>query len=220
MHVVLANKGPVAVDYAGLKARADAAGVLLHFEATVMAGTPALRLALQDLAGCKITAVRGILNGTTNYILVQMEQGMSYAAALAQAQTLGYAESDPAADVEGWDSAGKAVILAAALYGKALTLEEMHVEGITGLTQDDITTAHSAGERWKLVATVTPEGGRVEPVRLPRDSALAGVGGAMNAITLTTDPLGNVTLFGPGAGRVQTGFGLLADLLDIYQRNS
>lgn len=220
MHVVLANKGPVAVDYAGLKARADAAGVLLRFEATVMAGTPALRLALQDLAGCEITAVQGILNGTTNYILVQMEQGKSYADALKQAQALGYAETDPSADVEGWDSAGKAIILAASLFDRAMQLDDMHIEGITGLTQDDIVTARSAGERWKLLATVTPDGGRVEPVRLPRDNALAGVGGATNAITLTTDLLGNVTLVGPGAGRVQTGFALLADLLDIYQHNS
>lgn len=220
MHVVLANKGPVAVDYAGLKARADAAGVYLRFEATVMAGTPALRLALQDLAGSEITAVRGILNGTTNYMLVQMEQGMTYADALKQAQALGYAETDPVADVEGFDSAGKAIILSAAIYGTALTLEDMPITGITGLTPDDISAARAAGERWKLLATVTRDGASVEPVRVPLESALAGVSGATNAITLTTDLLGNVTLVGPGAGRVQTGFALLTDIIDIRQRNS
>ena len=185
-----------------------------------MAGTPALRLALQNLSGCAITAVRGILNGTTNYILVQMEQGMSYNAALKQAQTLGYAETDPTADVEGWDSAGKAIILAAALFGKQLHLHELTVKGIVDLKDYDIETARAAGERWKLLATVTPDGGRIEPVRLSHDNPLAGVGGATNAITLTTDLLGNVTLIGPGAGRVQTGFALLGDIIDICQHYS
>lgn len=217
-HVVLANKGPVAVDYAGLRAAAERAGRRLAFEATVMAGTPALRLALHDLAGSGIRGVRGILNGTTNYILTQMESGQDYADALAAAQQAGYAEADPRGDVEGWDAAGKVIILAAALFDLKLTLADIDVTGITGITADDIARASAAGERWRLIARVTPDGGTVSPQRLPLSDPLAGVSGATNAITCDTDLLGPVTLVGAGAGRQETGFALLADLLDLHRR--
>ncbi|MBZ0274859.1 MAG: homoserine dehydrogenase, partial [Anaerolineae bacterium] len=115
-HLVLANKGPVVLAYHELIERARTTGKQLRFEGTVMAGTPALRVGVQDLAGCYIFAVRGILNGTTNYMLTQMENGLSYAAALERAQQLGYAETDPSGDVEGWDAAAKAVILAQSLF--------------------------------------------------------------------------------------------------------
>ena len=215
-HVVLANKGPVALAYNELQAKARENGRLLRFEATVMAGTPSIRLALDALAGCTIQEARGILNGTTNYMLTQMESGMTYADALAQAQALGYAEADPTADVDGWDGASKGMILAAMLFGKSLTLDSMEVRGISSLTPDDIEAARAAGERWKLIARVTPDGATVGPVRLPVDNPLANVSGSMNAITYTTDLLGDVTLVGAGAGRLQTGFGLLSDLLEIH----
>lgn len=215
-HVVLANKGPVALAYAELVAHAGRAGKKLYFESTVMAGTPSIRLAMEALAGCRISEVQGILNGTTNYILTQMEGGMPYSEALAQAQALGYAEANPAADVDGWDAAGKALILANAVIGKPLTLAEMTVKGISDLTLSDIETARSAGERWKLIAHITPEGGSVQPTRLPITDPLANIAGATNAITYKTDLLGSVTLIGPGAGRLPTGFGLLADLLNLH----
>jgi len=217
MHLVLANKGPVAVALNELRARAAQAGKRVLFEATVMAGTPSLRLAQQALAGCTISEVRGILNGTTNYILTQMEAGMSYAEALSQAQALGYAEADPTADVDGWDAAGKALILAAALFERSFALDDLVVEGIRKLTPADIDTARAAGERWKLIARVTPEGGSVRPQQIANSHPLAAVSGATNAITFTTDLLGEVTLVGPGAGRKETGFALLADLLDLMR---
>lgn len=216
-HVVLANKGPVALACAELRDQARQAGVRLFFESTVMAGTPALRLGDDALAGCRILEARGILNGTTNYILTQMEAGMAYADALKQAQQLGYAEADPTADVDGWDAAGKAAILAAALFGQPLRLDQMAVTGISRLTLDDIETARAAGERWKLIASVRPDGGQVEPVRLPVDHPLAAVAGATNAITYTTDLLGEITLVGPGAGQIPTAAGLLADILRIHR---
>lgn len=216
-HVVLANKGPVVVAYPALMEAARAAGRRLLFEATVMAGTPSLRLALEGLAGASITRVRGIINGTTNYILTQMEDGMGFEAALAQAQAIGYAEADPTADVDGWDAAGKARILSAALFGRPRTFEEMRVEGIRGLTQADIAAARDAGERWKLIADITPEALTVAPVRVPLAHPLAGVSGGTNAITYSTTLLGDVTLVGAGAGGVQTGFGLLSDLLALYR---
>jgi homoserine dehydrogenase len=180
-----------------------------------MAGTPSIRLAMQALAGCTIGEARGILNGTTNYILTQMEGGMSYADALKQAQQLGYAEADPAGDVEGWDAAGKAIILARALFNSPITFKDMEVKGITGITAEDVKAAAAAGEKWKLVARVTAEGGSVQPMRVKLSNPLAAVSGATNAITYSTDLLGDITLVGAGAGRLQTGFGLLSDLLDI-----
>jgi homoserine dehydrogenase len=214
-HVVLANKGPVAVAYAELKERARQAGKRLLFEGTVMAGTPSIRLAQDALAGCTITSARGILNGTTNYILTQMENGMSYGDALAQAQQLGYAEADPAGDVDGWDAAGKVIILAAALFNKKLTLAEMSVSGISAVTAEDVAAAKAAGEKWKLIAQITADSASVQAVRISTSNPLAAVSGATNAITYSTDLLGDVTLVGAGAGRLQTGFALLSDLLAI-----
>ena len=216
-HIVLANKGPVALAYASLQYQAREAGKRFYFESTVMAGTPALRLSDDALAGCKILSARGILNGTTNYILTQMESGMGYDTALAQAQELGYAEADPTADVDGWDTAGKALILAALLFDKQRDLSAMPVTGIAHLTAAHIEEARAAGERWRLIATVTPEWCRVEPVRLPTSHPLANVMDATNAITYTTDLLGDVTLVGPGAGQTATAAGLLADLLRIHR---
>ena len=214
-HVVLANKGPIAIAYPELAAQAERVGKQLLFEATVMAGTPALRLGQSALAGCQIQSAQGILNGTTNYILTQMESGMAYAEALQQAQVLGYAEADPTADVDGWDAASKVVILGAALFGQQWSLANLSVTGISQLTSDDIAAAQAAGERWKLIASATPSGGKVEPVRLPVTDPLANVTGATNAITYMTDLMGPVTLVGAGAGQIETGFGLLADLLAI-----
>lgn len=219
-HVVTANKGPVAVAYAELRDQARAAGRAFLFEGTVMAGTPSIRLAQEALAGCVISRARGILNGTTNYILTQMEGGMRYVDALAQAQALGYAEADPTADVDGWDAAGKGIILAAALFGVRLTLDQMSVRGISQLTLDDIEAARAAGERWKLIVEVTPEGGSVQPLRLPLTHPLTGVSGGTNAVTYTTDLMGDITLIGSGAGRIQTGFALLADLLAIQRQTA
>lgn len=217
-HVVLANKGPVAVAYRELVLKAEAAGRQFLFEGTVMAGTPSLRLAREALAGCTISEVRGIVNGTTNYILTQMEAGMGYAEALQQAQDIGYAEADPTADVDGWDAAGKAIILAQALFGVKFTFDQMSVRGISQLTAQDIADATAAGERWKLIAHVTPQSASVQPMRIPATHPLAGVSGGTNALTLTTDLMGEITLIGAGAGGIQTGFGVLSDLLAINRQ--
>ena len=219
MHVVTANKGPIALHGPALLAEARAAGLGLGFEGTVLSGTPALRLGLRDLAGCELRELRGIVNGTTNYILTQMDAGAPYAEALAEAQRLGYAETDPTGDVEGFDAAGKAVILANMLMGGSLRPADVQRAGITRLTPADVEAARAAGERWKLIARVAREGesvvASVAPVRLPLSHPLASVGGATNALTFGTDLLGEVTLIGPGAGGVATGFALLADILAL-----
>ena len=215
LHIVLANKGPVALDYASLREKADVKGLHMRYEATVMAGTPTMHLAEDALAGCAIRSARGILNGTTNYILTQMESGMTYAEALAQAQALGYAETDPTADVEGWDAAGKVLILANALFGSSLTMPDLDVQGITDISSQDIDRARQSSHRYKLIAEATPDGGSVSPQRLPMSDPLASVGGSTNAITLDTDLLGQITLIGAGAGKLETGYALLSDLLAI-----
>jgi homoserine dehydrogenase len=220
MHVVTANKGPVALRFAELRRAAIDAGVYFGFEGTVMSGTPALRLAWSDLAGCEIVELSGIVNGTTNYILTQMEQGKSYAAALAEAQQLGYAEADPAGDVEGYDAAAKALILANVVMDAQLGMSDIKRIGITGLTSEMIASAAAAGERWKLLARVWRAGEQVHasvlPTRLPLSHPLANVGGVTNAITFTTDLLGDVTLIGPGAGGAATGFAALSDILAMH----
>ncbi len=220
LHLVLANKGPVALDYERLKSKAESKKLQLRYEGTVMAGTPTLHLAEEALAGCTIRSARGILNGTTNYILTQMEAGMSYGDALAKAQALGYAESDPSSDVEGWDAAGKVLILANALFGVPLTMQDLEVRGITDITAADIAAAKAQGQRYKLIAAATASGGSVSPQRLPLSDPLANVGGATNAITLETDLMGDVTLIGAGAGKLETGCAILSDLLAIHRKRA
>jgi homoserine dehydrogenase len=217
-HLITANKGPIAKHYNELMSAAKSAGVEIRFEATVMAGTPCIAMGRELLSGAKIHEARGIVNGTTNYILTQMESGLSYESALKQAQELGYAETDPTADVEGWDAAAKVLILLAAFFGKQAQLSDLSVTGITGISQADIENAKAAGERYKLIASVSPEGGSVKPMRLPLSDPLAQVSGATNAISFNTDVMGNISLIGKGAGAGETGFALLADLLTIHRK--
>lgn len=220
-HVVTSNKGPAALAYHELQGLADDHGVGWGIEGTVMSGTPALRLARTALAGCHISEIRGILNGTTNFILTQMEDEVTYEDALAEAQRLGYAEADPTADVEGHDALGKLLILAAAVMDTPLTWDQVACQGISHLTLDDVQRARAEGKRWKLIAQLRREGDKLQasvgPQAIPASHPLAGVGGATNAITYVTDLLGEVTLVGPGAGRRETGFSLLADLLEIHR---
>lgn len=221
LHVVTTNKGPIALHYAELNALARARGVGLGVEGTVMSGTPTLRLGQELLAAAGVWGVEGILNGTTNYILTQMEAGLDYAVALQQAQANGYAEADPTGDVEGYDAAAKVVILANLLMGVPLTLGDVDRQGMTHLTARDIDEARSAGERWKLIGKVerttdgTPVQAEVRPRRIPLAHPLAAVSGATNAITYHTDLLGDVTLVGPGAGRIETAYALVQDLLAL-----
>jgi homoserine dehydrogenase len=217
--VIVANKGPVALAFHELREAAKAKNLFFGYEGVVMGGTPSLRLARQALAGCSISAVRGILNGTTNFILTAMESGQTYEVALAEAQRRGYAETDPSGDVEGHDAAGKLSILTTIVLNKPLSPAAVQTQGITGITEADIQQAREVGEHWKLIASAQVIEGeivaKVAPVRLSATDPLAGVSGINNAVTYTTDLLGDVTLIGPGAGRTQTGFAILSDLLEM-----
>ncbi|MHA1347270.1 MAG: homoserine dehydrogenase [Candidatus Heimdallarchaeaceae archaeon] len=219
-HIVLTNKGPIALAVRELLALAKENNVEMRYEGTVLSGTPALNLGLYNLAGSGITKAKGIVNGTTNYILTEMEKGLDYESALKQAQELGYAEADPTADVEGYDALGKIVILANTVMGANLSKDEPPCEGITKITAEDITKAKAEGFRWKLIAGAEiKENGSVEayvrPEKIPLDHPLANIMGPTNALTYTTKYLGDVTIVGPGAGRVPTGYALLTDILDI-----
>jgi homoserine dehydrogenase len=219
-HVVTSNKGPVALYYTELATLARKNGLQLGVEGTVMSGTPAIHLGREVLKSAGIMKVEGILNGTTNYILTKMEAGADYQDALAEAQRLGYAEADPTGDVEGYDAAGKIVILSNLLFDQPIKLGEVERIGIGQLTSADIEEAKQAGERWKLIGSLEDKDGvmkaRVSPVRLPLSHPLANVNGTTNAICYDTQILGPVILTGPGAGRQATGFALLSDLLAIH----
>lgn len=219
-NAVSTNKGPVVKQAAELIKIAKSNNVHYGFEGVVLSGTPALNLARCALAGNRIKSFKGILNGTTNYILTQMEAGGSYEDALKKAQELGYAEADPTGDVEGLDALGKVVILTNVVLGKSITWEDVERKGITDISKEDIDNAKFEGKRWKLIgsAEVKQDGSvdaKVWPEKLPLNDPLAGVSGATNALTYYTDELGPVTIVGPGAGRRETGFALLIDLLEI-----
>ncbi|RKZ00124.1 MAG: homoserine dehydrogenase [Candidatus Hydrothermota bacterium] len=221
-HVITTNKGPIALAYKELKALADSNGVKLGFEGTVLAGTPALNLARWPLGGVYFEEVRGIVNGTTNYILTNMEAGRSYEEVLKEAQKLGYAEADPTADVEGFDAMAKVLILANVLFDANLKVDDVERVGITHLTVEDIEKAKSEGKRWKLLAKVWREGdvvkAKVSPEMVGKNDPLFHIMGVTNALVFKTDHLGEVTIIGPGAGRTATGHALLADLIEIFGR--
>ncbi len=223
-HVVTSNKGPIALAYKELMDLAKSKGVMLRFEGTVLSGTPALNLALEAMAGVDISRIEGIVNGTTNFILTKMEEGMTYEEALREAQRLGYAEADPTADVEGYDAAVKTVILANVVMGGSITLNDVERKGITKITLDDVKKAKDEGKRIKLIAEVRKENDKivasVKPRTLSLSHPLAGVMGAINALTFYTDHLGPITIIGPGAGRIETGQAILTDILAIHRFHS
>ena len=218
-HVVTSNKGPAALAYKELSRLAEKNKVKFMIEGTVMSGTPVLNLTSGPLAGNRITSAKGILNGTTNFILSKMEEGMDYSDALEEAQKLGYAEADPTGDVEGYDARAKVTILANVLMNVNLRIGEVACEGITKITSANIDEAKKQSARWKLISSVEKKDGKViasvKPEMIPLTHPLAGVMGSTNAVTFTTDLMGDVTIIGKGAGRVETGFSILTDLLTI-----
>ncbi len=221
-HLITTNKGPTALFFREISELAKAKNVQFRYEGTVVAGTPVLNLVEMCLAGNEISEIRGILNGTTNFILTNMETGKSYEDALKEAQELGFAEADPTADVEGFDALAKVVILARSVMGAGIGPEDVDRTGITGISLEDIQAAGKEGMRWKLIGKVTKKGGAVtasvKPEKVALTDPLASVGGAMNALTFETDLLGAVTIVGPGAGKKETGYSLLADLLAINNK--
>lgn len=222
-NVVTTNKGPIALAYQELRALAEENAVRILFEGTVMSGTPVLRLAATALVGNEVRKIRGILNGTSNFILSKMDQGMTFDDALAEAQGLGYAEADPTADVDGYDAQYKLQILAHAVFGEAVERDRIVRHGIRAITAAEVAEARRQGRRYKLIAQLerTAAGlvGSVSPEALPIEDPLAGVLGAANAISFDCDLSGEVTMVGPGAGRLETGYALLVDCMNLVREN-
>jgi homoserine dehydrogenase len=221
-HVCTTNKGPVALCGRELRELAAKSGVGFEFEGTVLSGTPTLRTAQRLLGGLRILGVEGIMNGTSNYVLGRLEEGLDFAAAVEEAQVLGYAEADPAADVEGHDVQLKLIILANEVLGARLRREDVSCEGISGLTPQHIRDAAANGLRWKLVGSAERRAdgsveARVAPVALAVHHPLAGVSGSLNAVAFQTDLLGTVTISGPGAGRIETAYALLSDIIALHR---
>jgi len=218
-HVVTTNKGPVALFCKDLAELARQKEKKFLFEGTVMSGTPVLNFIRETLAGSEVKEIKGILNGTTNYILTRMEEGLSYEEALKKAQELGYAEAVPDADVLGWDALAKVCILAKVVFGADGQPFDYPCEGITGISASAIADARNRGKRFKLIGKVWREGDYVKasvgPEEIDLAHPLAGVMGATNAMTVSTDTLGDVTVIGPGAGKKETGFSMLIDLITI-----
>ncbi len=221
-HVVTTNKGPIALHLDSLQKLAKKQGVALKYEGTVMAGTPLLNLIEKNLAGLEINKIEGILNGSTNFILTRMEEGLEYEEAVEEARGKGILEADASADLDGWDATAKVMILAQAVFGQGLDVRQVQRQGISHLRREDILRARAADKVWKLIARVEKVGKRVEasvqPEMVDRDHPLAKVKGTMNAATIFTDYLQEVTIFGPGAGRHETGFAVLNDLLSIFAK--
>lgn len=223
--VVTANKALLADHTSELAAAADATGADLYFEAAVAGAIPLLRPLRESLAGDRITRVIGIVNGTTNFILSAMsETGAGYAETLDEAGRLGYAEADPTADVDGFDAAAKAAILASIAFHSRVTADDVHREGIRGVTASDIAAANALDCTVKLLALcdrVVGEDGvervsaRVYPAMVPRTHPLAGVGGAFNAVVVEADAAGRLMFYGQGAGGAPTASAVLGDLVAV-----
>lgn len=218
--VVTANKALIAHHGSALAALAEAKGAPLLFEAAVMGGTPAVKLLREALVGDEIHTVAGILNGTCNYILSEMESGgKGFAEVLGQAQTLGYAEADPVMDIGGFDAAHKIVILAALAFGGGPDWGAAQVEGLGGVDLLDIRLAKDLGYRIKLAAMAAKSGDgvsvRVHPTLLPLDHPLAKVDGALNALYIEGRHIGRIFIQGPGAGAGPTAAAVAADIADV-----
>ncbi|MBM9465750.1 homoserine dehydrogenase [Nakamurella leprariae] len=222
--VVTANKALLAEHGPELYEAADAAGADLYFEAAVAGAIPLIRPIRESLAGDRISRIMGIVNGTTNFILSAMsQQGVGYGEALAEATRLGYAEADPTADVDGFDAAAKAAILASIGFHTRVGADQVHREGIAGVTAADIRAAREIGCVVKLLAIcerVSVGGGeavsaRVHPVMLPVAHPLAGVDGAYNAVYVEAESAGRLMFYGPGAGGAPTASAVLGDLVAV-----
>ena len=212
--VVTANKGPLALKYKELTQLADEHGRYLLFEGTVGGAMPIINLNKYDLAGQNIKSIRGIFNGTCNYILTKMDDGQPFEQALKEAQQQGYAETDPTNDVEGYDSACKVVILANSIFGRNATFNDVDITGITSINSDAVALAQNNGMVIRLIGEVSPTKLEVAPRLIPRGHPLS-LPGTLNTAEIITEYAGPITVSGVGAGGLETASAILSDIIDI-----
>lgn len=218
-HVITSNKGPIVVGYIELQELAAQNNAHLKFEATVGGGMPIINLARNNLAGNEIESVKGILNGTCNFILSRMEtEKLSYSQVLAEAQELGYAEADPTYDVEGIDSAAKLVIISNSLLGMNASFDDVEVDGITMITPEAFDVALEKNYTIRLIGEVNKKTGsiKVSPRLVPAHHPLC-VTGTLNALQVRTDLAGDIVVVGKGAGKKETASAIVSDLIEIYK---
>jgi len=218
-HVVTTNKGPLALAMPALTELAEYNNVCFRFSGTVGGGTPMLEFAKRCLAGDRILAIKGILNGTTNYILTEMSQNrVTFQDALANAQKLGYAEREPSMDIDGFDTACKTVILANWIMNKKITLKDIDRTGIRDVSLQALDEASKRKNTIKLIGSIDDKNKpTVKPTEIPKTSPLC-VSGVLNAVTFSTEFAGEQTLVGRGAGGIETAGAVLRDLLDIRHK--
>ncbi|MDZ7788027.1 MAG: homoserine dehydrogenase [Halofilum sp. (in: g-proteobacteria)] len=221
-HVVTANKALIALQGNEIFAAAQRKGVMVAFEAAVAGGIPIIKSIREGLAGNHIRWLAGIVNGTGNFILTEMrDHGRDFADVLAEAQRLGYAEADPAFDVDGIDAAHKLTILGSIAFGIPLQYDRVYMEGISGVTRDDVTYAEELGYRIKHLAIARRTNGHVElrvhPTLIPERRLLASVDGVMNAVVVHADALGPTLYYGAGAGAEPTASAVVADVVDVVR---
>lgn len=218
LHVITVNKGPLALAFPSLMELATYNQVLLRFSGTVGGGTPILDYAKNSLRGERIVSFQGILNGTTNYILTNMANGMTFKAALADAKKRGYVEANASLDIDGFDAAAKLVILANWIMDMKVTIKDIERKGISKVSSSDIKKAAAKKCAVKLIASCNREL-IVAPKEIPLDDPLC-VNGTLNAITFNSEHSGQQTIIGRGAGGMETASSILRDLLDIKQEMS
>ena len=221
-HVVTANKAMIAAHGNEIFAAAQKKGVMVAFEAAVAGGIPIIKTIREGLAGNRIEWLAGIINGTSNFILTEMrDRGADFAGVLAEAQRLGYAEADPAFDVEGIDAAHKLTILAAIAFGIPLQFKEAYTEGITKITRLDVEYAEQLGYRIKSLGIARRTGAgvelRVHPTLIPERRLIANVDGVMNAVLVKGDAVGPILSYGAGAGAEPTASAVVADIVDVVR---
>lgn len=222
IHVVTANKGPILIGYNKLKEIAVKNNVQLGIGCTTGGALPAINGGMIDLAGAKILSIEGVFNGTTNFIINEMEfNGVTYEKALHKAQKLGIAESDPSLDVEGWDTAIKLIILTNVLMNKEMTLKDVSIKGITKLTNNDISNALIDNEKYKLIGKTIIENERinmsVKLEKLDKNHQLYNVDGKNKGVRYTTDTLGDLTLIGGASGVTSAAASVLRDIINIHK---
>jgi homoserine dehydrogenase len=220
INVVTANKGPILLAYKELKAIAAKNQVQLGIGCTTGGALPSINGGIMDLAGAEILSIEGVLNGTTNFIIDEMENtGSTYMGALKKAQQLGIAETDPTLDVEGWDTATKLLILTNVLMNEEKTLKDISVEGITQITPMEIKECLEEGKKYKLIGRAIKEKGKIKMTvkleKLDKDHPLYGVNGKNKAVRYISDVLGELTIIGGASGVIPAGASILRDLINI-----
>ena len=221
MHVITANKGPIAFAYDELESLAKSRNVKLRFEGTVMDGTPIFNLFEKTLQGCEVIRIEGILNSTSNYVLTEMSRGRSLEDAVKEAQRKGIVEADPSLDLDGWDAAAKITALANVLMGAGSTPDRVERRGVGDISPGDLAAAASEGKKIKLVAVAERSASgiviRVSPEKIDCTSPFWSVDDTSSAVTLSTDLMGDITILETNPTITQTAYAVLSDLLLIVE---